>query len=47
MYILQWQREVECAALAFAAFGPDIAAVAGHKLAAKIEPQAKQILLGF
>src|SRR6266545_3879971 len=41
MLILQRQRDVECAALAFAALSPDVTAVAGHKLAAKIKPQAK------
>src|SRR4051794_22623450 len=41
MLILKRQRDVECATLAFTALSPDIAAMAGHKLAAKIEPQAK------
>src|SRR5205814_2226367 len=43
MLVLQRQRDVECAALAFAALSPDIAAMTGHKLTTKIQPEAKPL----
>ena len=43
--LLERQRKIKRAALALAAFGPDLAAVAGHKLAAEVEPEAEALAL--